>query len=193
MVQLKEIGAATGIVGPIVAVVCIFSAIFSYPAFSWTNNALSDLGVVEGATSIIFNTGLVTTGVLTFVFSLLGLFNFAGGRLGKVGSAFLAISSMSLVCIGVFNEHFSPMHYLVSVVFFVSAPIALFILTCAFYRSHNRGIAALTVAVGIVAALPWILELTVNYVPKVAIPESISGFAVAAWAIIVSLKILKKS
>jgi hypothetical membrane protein len=193
MVDLRRVGAVAGIAAPIVALICILSAIASYSAFSWTNNALSDLGVVEGATSLLFNSGLVTAGVLAFIFAAFGLFNFAGGRLGKVGSAFFAVASVALVCVGVFNEHYSPTHYLVSVAFFVSVPIALFVLTCAFYRNRKRGTAALTVAVGVTAALPWILQLTINYVPKVAIPEAISGFAVAAWAIIVSAQILKKS
>jgi len=193
MVDLKRVGAAAGIAAPIVAFVCILSAIASYPAFSWTNNALSDLGVVEGITSLMFNSGLVTAGVLAFIFAALGLFKFAESQLGKVGSAVFAAACLALVCIGIFNEHFSPTHYLVSVAFFVLAPVALFTLTCAFYRNHKPKIAALTVAVGVIAALPWILEFTINYVPKVAIPETISGLAVAAWAIIISLQMLKKT
>jgi len=193
MVKLERIGAVAGIAAPVVAIACIFLTIFTYRAFSWTNNALSDLGVIEGLTSVVFNIGLVLAGVLSFVFASLGLFSFAGGRLGKVGSAFFAVSSLALVCIGVFNETFSPTHYLVSVIFFVSAPVALFILTCAFYRSHSRGTATFTVGVGVAAAIPWILEFIIKYVPNVAIPEAISGFAVAAWALFVSSKILKKN
>ncbi len=50
----QKIGASSGIVTPIVAFVCILTSITSYPAFSWTNNALSDLGVVPGITSFPF-------------------------------------------------------------------------------------------------------------------------------------------
>ncbi|MGD6805937.1 MAG: DUF998 domain-containing protein [Candidatus Bathyarchaeia archaeon] len=192
MIDRKRVGAAAGIAAPIVAFTCILSAIASYPLFSWTNNALSDLGVVEGVTSVLFTSGLVTAGVLAVIFAALGLFNYADSRLGKAGSIVFAAACMALVLIGIFNENYRPTHYLVSVAFFALAPIGLFILTSWLYRSRQRGTAALTVAIGFIAAIPWILQFTINYVPNVAIPETISALAVGAWAIIMSTKILKK-
>lgn len=191
-IQKQRIGAAAGIATPIVAYACIFTSIISYPQFSWTNNALSDLGVVEGITGPVFNFGLIIAGVLALIFATLGLFTFMGkSSLGKVGSGFFAAATIALICIGIFNENFSPTHYIVSVAFFMLAPIGLFILTCAFYRNHQRGIAAFTVAIGLTAALPWILQFALNYVPKVAIPETISALAVSVWAIVLAKIILK--
>ena len=182
-----RIGIAGGIAAPIVAFACILAAIASYPQFSWTNNALSDLGVVTGITGPLFNFGLFTAGVLAFIFAALGLFTFIGkSSLGKVGSGFFAAATIALICIGIFNENFSPTHYIVSVAFFMLAPIGLFILTCAFYRNRKRGIAAFTAAIGAVAALPWILQFTIYYVPKVAIPETVSALAFSVWAIVLA-------
>ena len=48
--QKHSIGIVAGIATPIVAFASILTAIASYPQFSWTNNALSDLGVVAGVT-----------------------------------------------------------------------------------------------------------------------------------------------
>ena len=62
----QKIGASSGIVAPIVAFVCILTAIASYPTFSWTNNALSDLGVVPGITGSLFNFGLLAQRNLGF-------------------------------------------------------------------------------------------------------------------------------
>jgi hypothetical membrane protein len=192
MTSSKRIGAAAGFVAPAVAFTCILSAIVSYPQFSWTNNALSDLGIVPGATQWLFNVGLCTAGVLALVFAVFGLFSFAGKSwAGRLGSAVFAAASVALVCIGIFNEHYTPTHYLVSVAFFVLAPVALFILTCSFYLNRQRGIAAFTVAVGVIAALPWILQFTLYYVPNVAVPETVSALAVSAWAIVLSAEILK--
>lgn len=192
MVQLIKVGTAAGFAAPIFAAVFILCAIILYPPFSWTTNALSDLGVVEGATSILFATGLIGAGIFALIFAVLGLYNFAdASRLGKVGSAVFAAATVALICIGVFNEHFVPTHYLVSVAFFALVPIGLFILTCAFYRNHKRGLAAFTVAVGVAAAVPWILQFTIHYVPNVAIPEAVSAAAVSVWAIVLSAKILK--
>lgn len=193
MLTLRKVGAAAGVASPLLAVICISLAILSYPAFSWTENALSDLGVVEGTTSIIFTFGLVVTGFLGIVFALLGLFRYFGASVaGRVGSAFFAAACGALVCIGVFNENFSPTHYIVSVAFFTLAPIALFILTGTFYRVHQRGLAALSVVVGLTGAVPWILLFCVHYVQNVAIPETISAMALSAWIIAVSVKMLQK-
>jgi hypothetical membrane protein len=187
----QRIGAASGIVAPIVAFVCILIAIASYPIFSWTNNALSDLGVVSGVTSLLFNFGLFASGVLAFNFALFGLFTYFGKSwVGKIGSIIFAAATIALIAISVFNENFSPTHYLVSVAFFALAPIALFILTFGFWRSHQRSIAAFTVAVGVAAALPWILLFTFNYVPNVAIPEFLSALAVSVWAVFLGKKML---
>jgi hypothetical membrane protein len=188
----KRVGAAAGFATPIIAFACIFAAIISYPAFSWTNNALSDLGVVSGVTGTLFNFGLIISGVLGFVFAVFGLLGFAGKTwVGKLGSAVFAAATVALILIGIFNEHFSPTHYLVSVAFFTVSPLALFILTSAFYLNGNRGLAAFTAAIGLAAAVPWILQFTIQYVPKVAIPETISALAVSIWAIVLSAEMLK--
>ena len=187
----QRIGAASGIVAPIVAFVCILIAILSYSTFSWTNNALSDLGVVSGISSSLFNFGLLASGILAFNFSIFGLFTYFGKSwVGKTGSIIFAAATIALIAISVFNENFSPTHYLVSVAFFTLAPIALFILTFGFWFSHQRRMAAFTIAVGIAAALPWLLLFIFNYVPNVAIPEFLSGLAVSVWAMFLGKKML---
>jgi hypothetical membrane protein len=187
----QRIGASSGIVAPIIAFVCILTAIASYPAFSWTNNALSDLGVVPGITASLFNFGLLASGILAFNFAIFGLFAYFGKSwVGKIGSVVFAASTLALIAISVFNENFSPTHYLVSVAFFTLAPIALFILTFGFLLCHQRGMAIFTVLVGIAAALPWLLLFAFNYVPNVAIPEFLSGLAVSAWVVVLGKKML---
>ncbi len=187
----QRIGAASGIISPIVAFVCILTAIASYPTFSWTNNALSDLGVVSGITSSLFNFGLLASGILAFNFSIFGLFTYSGrSGVGKIGSAVFAAATLALIGISVFNENFSPVHYIVSVAFFTLAPIALFILTFGFWLNHQRETAVFTVAVGVAAALPWLLLFAFNYVPNVAIPEFLSALAISVWAMLLGKKML---
>jgi hypothetical membrane protein len=186
-----RIGAASGIIAPIIAFVCILTAIASYPTFSWTNNALSDLGVVSGLTASLFNFGLFVSGVLAFTFSIFGLFIYFGKNwVGKIGSTVFGAATIALIAISVFNESFSPTHYIVSVAFFTLAPIALFILAFGFWLFNQKGIAAFTVVVGVSAALPWILLFIFNYVPNVAIPEFLSAFAVSVWAVFLGKKML---
>jgi hypothetical membrane protein len=188
----QRMGAVAGMVSPIVAFISILIAIASYPAFSWTNNALSDLGIVSGITETTFNFGLYTSGLFGFGFAVFGLFTYFGKSLvGKIGAGFFAAATLALMAIGFFNESFSPTHYVVSVAFFTLAPISLFILTCAFYLNRDRRLAAFTVAIGIAAALPWILQFTIKYVPNVAIPEAVSALAVSVWVIVLAQKMLK--
>jgi hypothetical membrane protein len=187
----QKMGAASGIIAPIIAFICILAAIASYPTFNWSSNALSDLGVVSGLTASLFNLGLFASGVLAFNFSIFGLFAYFGKSLiGKIGSTVFGAATIALIAISVFNENFSPTHYLVSVAFFTLAPIALFILTFGFWLSHQRSIAAFTVAVGVAAALPWILFFTFNYVPNVALPEFLSALAISVWAVLIGKKML---
>jgi hypothetical membrane protein len=193
-VAKQRIGAAAGITAPIVAFTCILVSIVSYSGFSWTNNALSDLGIVPGVTGPLFNFGLYASGLLAFNFAVFGLFTYLGKRwVGKIGSAVFTATALALIAIGVFNESFSGIHYDVSVAFFTLAPIALFILTCAFWLESHRRMAAFSLLIGVIAALPWLLLFAFNYVPNVAIPETASGLAVSAWAITISAKMLKVS
>jgi len=176
---------------PIPAFICILSAIASYPAFSWSSNALSDLGVVAGITEVLFNFGVVASGVLALNFAAFGLYSYLGKNwVGKIGAAVFAAAAIALIAIGVFNEHYSGMHYAVSVAFFTLMPISMFIITCAFLLAHRGRMAIFTVSTGIAAALSWILLFVFNYVPNVAIPEFVSGLIVSAWTIILGYKML---
>ena len=49
-----KIAGIDGIIAPIYALTLILISVASYPQFSWTDNALSDLGVVSGVTSALF-------------------------------------------------------------------------------------------------------------------------------------------
>jgi len=190
----QKMGAVAGLLAPVLAFTCILSAIASYPAFSWTNNALSDLGVVRGVTGPLFNFGLCASGFFGLIFAVFGLFTYLGKSFaGKVGALAFGAATLALVAIGVFNESFSGTHYAVSVAFFVLVPVSLFITTFAFVLAHQTRTAVLTVGMGVVAALPWILLFTFHYAPNVAVPETISGLAVSAWTIALSYKILKQA
>lgn len=190
----QRIGAATGILAPILAFTCILAAIASYPQFSWTNNALSDLGIIPGITGPLFNFGLYASGLLAFNFALFGLFTYLGKSwVGKIGAAVFAAATLALIAIGVFNESYSGTHYAVSVAFFVLIPISMFVITCASWLAHQARMVVFTVLIGIAAALPWLLLFSFHYVPNVAIPESASGLVVSAWTIVLGYKMIKPS
>ena len=186
-----KIAGIAGFIGPIFVFICILAAVASWSQFSWVNNALSDLGVQSGVTAVIFNIGLVVGGLLFLIFAI-GLFRFVGKHfVGKVGAAVFAVACIMLILIGVFNENFSPTHYLVSVGLFVAMPISLLILVAAFWAEGKRKLSVFTLALALVAAAVWVVEFTVQYVPGVAIPEFVSGVAGAVWVLAVSYLMLK--
>lgn len=114
-----------GIVTPLVAFTCTSLAITLSPQFSWTDNALSDLGIVKGATSTLFNTGLILGGILAAAFGL-GLFTFLEqNTLGKLGAILFTLAAAALTAIGIFPENARPMHLYASVAFFILLPVAM--------------------------------------------------------------------
>lgn len=194
MLVRQKIAAVTGILAPLIAFTCILTATASDPKFSWTSNALSDLGIIPGITGTLFNFGLITCGLLALAFALFGLLQyFQRSLVGKIGTAVFVAAIIALISIGVFNENFSPTHYLVSVTFFVTLPISLFIITSVFAIKHQNKLAWFTILMAIASAIPWILNFAINYAPNVAIPEFTSGIAGAIWIIAVSYKVLRQN
>jgi len=101
--SLTRITGVYGILAPVYAFASILIAVTSYPEFSWANNARSDLGIVPGITSSLFNSGLAISGVLFLTFTV-GLFFFAEeNRVGHLGIFVLAAACAALVLIGIFR------------------------------------------------------------------------------------------
>ena len=96
---------------------------------------------------------------------------------------------MKLFCVA---GSVKPIHYIVSVSLFFFMPIALWILTGAFWTNGQKTMSIFTLAIGIAAATPWILEFTIHYAANVAIPEFISGIVTSIWVIVLGVKMLKE-
>jgi len=176
----------------VLAFTCILIAIASYPAFSWANNALRDLGIISGVTGPLFNFGLYSSGLFAFSFAVFGLFTYLGGNwVGKIGAVTFAATAVALMGIGFFPENVAPYHYLFSVAFFVLLPISLLVITGAFALERQTKMALFTLLIAIAAALPWILLFAFHYVSGVAIPEFASAVAGSVWAVVLSYKMFK--
>jgi len=182
-----------GVVAPIVAFTCILLAIGYSPQFSWTENALSDLGIQEGLTAPLFNYGLIISGVMSLVFTI-GIFALLQRKLmGRVGVFTFLLATLALIAIGVFPENAKPMHYYASVSFFVLIPIAMLVLAWTFAQIGRVKTALYTLLTAVVAVAPWVLQFALNYVRGVAIPETVSALAASAWAMALGLTMLKKT
>jgi hypothetical membrane protein len=185
-------GATSGIVAPMLAFSCILIAVASYPDFSWTDTALSDIGVISGITGPVFNFGLFVSGIFILNFAVYGLFSyFRNNWIGKSGAVAFAATSVALMGIAIANENIRPYHYLFSVAFFVLLPISLFIITAAFAVKRQTKMALFTLLTAVAAATPWILQFTIHYVQGVAIPEFASALVGSVWTVVLGYKMLK--
>lgn len=165
-----------GVAAPAVAFSLIFLAISLSPWFSWSANALSDLGVGEAAW--VFNSGLMAGGILTMVFAAGLLITFRGRALGRVGAVLLFFDAVALFGIGLFSEAAGEIHSYFSVTFFVLFPISLFLLGAGAVMVGSKKFGSFTIVDGILAALPWAFSWD-----GVAIPEAISALVASIWII----------
>ncbi|UCF50178.1 MAG: DUF998 domain-containing protein, partial [Thermoplasmatales archaeon] len=106
IIDTTKLAGLCGIIMPFVFLINILIAMLFSPWFKWTNNAISDLGA-GGISAFFLNNGLIFSGFLGFIFSI-GLIKILSI---KAGGYLLAISSLSLICVGlfpvtIFNLHF---------------------------------------------------------------------------------------
>jgi hypothetical membrane protein len=187
-----KVSSVCGILAPIIAFAFILLAIAFYSQFSWTDNALSDLGIVSGATAVFFNSGLIISGVLIILFGLGLPILFDNRLLGKISASAFIIDALALIAIGVFPESAKPMHYYASVAFFVLLPISMLLITATFLLVARRRLALFTLLVAVVAVAVWVVQFSVRFVSGVAIPETISALSGSAWSIVLGFKMLKR-
>ncbi len=160
------------------AYVCIGISIASSPWFSWSSNALSDLGhAVRSSVAPIFNFGLMLAGFLIAVFTATAFWKHA-----KYTSPFLLLTAFALQLVAVFDEVYGHLHGTVSVDFFV-----LLILSCLVYAIEKKsilGAASFAIGLGV-----WILYGIGLIQAGIAVPEIVSVAAATSWVIFSSFKI----
>ena len=169
--------ALLGILAPVLAYSFIAVAIFLSPWFRWQSNALSDLGhAVRSNVAPIFNFGLLLTGILISLYALLSLRTYA-----KWTAISLAFTGFSLQTIGAFDEVYGFLHYIVSIIFFVSIGV-----TSIVYAAEKRSYLGL---IGfIVVLLSWGLYFIRVYSAGVAVPELISTLGVLPWVAVTAFR-----
>lgn len=183
--KLEKMLIYSGIFSPIVAYALIFSSIIQAKTFSWTSNALSDLGIVDPWSNymvpLLFNTGLILSGLL-FSFFALGFTLTRRHLLGKVGGVLLFLDAISLTFIGIFPENVFEWHFFFSVMFFSLLPISLMILTAEFYvNMKNTDLALISIILAVSIIIIWAAPWRNVGVTGVALPEFLSSLCGSIW------------
>jgi len=181
----------SGFLAPLIGYSFIFIAIANAPWFSWEKNALSDLGAHAGS-DIIFNSGLMISGILLILFSI-GLFLYFEDYLSKIGASVLILDGIALFGIGLFPETTGTLHLYFSIAFFVLFPIGYIILSIAFYlKDYNRKLSFLALTGAILAIIIWATPWNSFGITGVAIPEFLSSLVCSAWVIAMSFDMYGK-
>ena len=161
-----------GAAGSAVALGGILLATAVSPTFSWSESALSDLGVAA-PTALLFNGGLVLGGLLAL--------GYAGAlrRSARPVAVVYALCACSLVGVGAFPSD-TAAHVPVAVAFFVLLAATL-ALDGVRRRATTTGRASLLLAAVSVAA--WPLWFLADIGPGVAVPELLGALSLATWVV----------
>ena len=168
----KRFFSLCGIVGPLTAMSFISLSIFLSPWFSWSENALSDLGhSINSPVAALFNFGLLLTGFFVILYSLISFQNYA-----KNTSYFLLTAGLSLQLIAMFDEVYGSLHTAVSVLFFVTLTLA----SISYFVEKKSMLAVFALTLGVFS---WILYGLDLYTLGIAVPEAVSSIATTSWVV----------
>lgn len=121
MMNFKIKIVLVGILGLSIVYSCLAASIALSPRFSWLRNTLSGLGhSVKSNVAVVFNLGLVLGGFLIAQYAILLLL-----KVRRMFTYyFLAFSGFCLQLVGVFDEVYGIIHFIVSLFFFLAIIIA---------------------------------------------------------------------
>lgn len=180
-----------GFFGPLIALITIAVAILLSPGFTWPGNALSDLGHYTRADlgpykligAIVFNSGLIVTGLVMLYFTY-KIIKKTIDMPTKVGFIPLMVALVFLISIGIFSENFGEIHFWVSVGFFFSFPFSMWIMGASWLRFPSlRWFAVVSLLLPLLSIWAWYLHFVGNpYWSGAAIPEIITAMSAILWA-----------
>jgi len=180
-----------GLIGPLLTLILIFTDIAVSPWYSWSTNALSDLGV--HTYSYLFNGAVIIGGLSELIF-----FIYLGIKVKEFHGIYivLVIGSISLAMVGVFNEK-SPddLHLIFALLYFILFPVSAMIVGARTLRKR-RGFSIYSVLSGLIALaviLYGILFIfkTIPHSVGLGVPETIEAIILAAWSAVVSISLIK--
>lgn len=191
-----------GFFAPFIALIAIALAILLSPGFNWLENALSDLGhytrtdlgPYKLAGAIVFNSGLVITGVLMLHYTI-WFFKWTKDVPTKIGILPLFISLLFLIGIGLYSEDIGneifaglSVHYWVSFGFFLTFPIAMWIIGVAWLRySDLRWFSVISLLVPFISVFMWADYLNGTSIWQQAVPEIVTAFSAIVWLWVINL------
>jgi len=184
-----------GFFAPLIALSTIAISILLAPGFDWITNALSDLGnytvfflsPYKLVSAIIFNSGLIVTGIVMMLYTIWFL-RWTKDIPTKIGVIPLIISLGFLIGIGVFSENFGYLHYQVSVGFFLTFPFSMWLIGIGWLRFPNlRWFSVISIILPFLSVVMWADYMNGTSPWQQAVPEIITAFSAIVWLWIINL------
>lgn len=160
-------------------------------SFSWSSNALSDLGVSEVAD--IFNYPLIIVGILNFVFAVGFVKVYSNGILFRIGGLVLILGGGSLSLVGIITEAYGILHNYVSWGYFGLFPIGVILVGLALIREKEVAGGVASIFAGALALIVILVGLVLLYslgyeeyplhYGGFAIPEFIEALILGGWVL----------
>lgn len=171
----------TGVAGALIGFVTTFLATLLSPTFSWTANALSDLGAPGAANPWLFNGGLIVSGLIALPFAWI-LYVAARNAVERLGAGTFAGTVALLALVGAFPEG-TTLHPPLAVGYFTLLSLTLWIHGTGTVLAGDavRGLAVIWL--GIAHVLGWILWVAIG-TAGVAIPEFAGSWVLLAWLVL---------
>jgi hypothetical membrane protein len=158
------------------------------PTFTWSGNALSNLGKTghEAATTltvVTFNGGLVVGSLFGIGFAY-ALLRYRRNRGELLGGVVLALSFLALGMVGVFPQG-TDLHFPSALSFYGLLSVGLWLYGAGNLLAGARRLGAITVVMGVVNILAWVgWTLTGSLLRDgLAIPEIVGATLLAVWVI----------
>lgn len=179
----RRVAAASGVASTVLALGGIALAVALAPWFSWTGNALSDLGVAgDPLVAAAFNGGLLAGGVAALPYAW-GVWTTAGDRLDRALAALFGVVSLLMAGVGAFPAD-SALHVPVALGFFLGLTA---LLAVDGLRRRDTAVGRTLIVAPLVhlgAWWGWIAVLDLG--DGIAIPELVGALLLAAWVLALS-------
>jgi len=150
------------------------------------------LWAARGTASIIFNVGLIITGVMGLVFAY-GLRKSPPltTRLGRLGILFLLLDMAALCAIGIFPETTGFLHTLASLIFFFLVALSLLAIGTAVRISSEKMVGWLVTLLGVISLCSLLFFGIPHPWGSNAIAEMVPIVSIAAFALVFGSKLLR--
>ncbi len=189
---LIRLAGVCGVLGVFLPLVMVLSATFLSSSFSWTSNALSDLGVSGQAA--LFNSAMLIGGTLNLLFAIGLRQSLNHERNILVGVSLLMASSVCLALVGILTLNYLVFHAIVAIGYFVLAPAGIILLGKGIKQRAIRNLSFVcgTVALFSILVFP-ILLFSLFSIVGFAVPELMESLAILCWILPMSIRLIKPS